>query len=146
MKKQLLSMVFGLAAISAQAATPLWLRDVQVSPDGTAIAFGYKGDIYTVDSKGGKAVQITSNGAYDTDPLWTPDGKEIVARTNECAELRHTEPEKAYFHCHTDITIPYDELGEITALCGNGKEIAIIKNGRFVLPGTELLNKALEEN
>ena len=77
--------------------------------------------------------------------VFNPDGKEIVARTNECAELRHTEPEKAYFHCHTDITIPYDELGEITALCPDGTEIAIIKEGRFVLPGTELLNEALEE-
>ena len=77
--------------------------------------------------------------------VYNPDGKEIVARTNECAELRHSEPEKAYFHCHTDITIPYDELGEITALCSDGAEIAIIKEGRFVLPGTELLNDALEE-
>ena len=77
--------------------------------------------------------------------VFNPDGKEIVARTNECAELRHTEPEKAYFHCHTDITIPYDELGEIMALCPDGTEIAIIKEGRFVLPGTELLNEALEE-
>lgn len=77
--------------------------------------------------------------------VYNPDGKEIVARTNECAELRHTEPEKAYFHCHTDITIPYDELGEITALCEDGTKIAIIKDGRFVLPGTELLNDALEE-
>lgn len=77
--------------------------------------------------------------------VYNPDGKEIVARTNECAELRHTEPEKAYFQCHTDITIPYDELGEIVALCPNGSEIAIIKEGRFVLPGTELLNEALEE-
>ena len=77
--------------------------------------------------------------------VYNPDGKEIVARTNECAELRHTEPEKAYFHCHTDITIPYDELGEITALCKDGTETAIIKNGRFVLTGTELLNDALEE-
>ena len=77
--------------------------------------------------------------------VYNPDGKEIVARTNECAELRHTEPEKAYFHCHTDITIPYDELGEITALCENGREISIIKDGRFVLPGTELLNDALKE-
>ncbi|MBQ8797960.1 MAG: aminopeptidase [Lachnospiraceae bacterium] len=76
--------------------------------------------------------------------VYNPDGKEIVARTNECAELRHTEPEKAYFHCHTDITIPYDELGEITALCEDGKEIVIIKEGRFVLAGTELLNEALE--
>ena len=77
--------------------------------------------------------------------VYNPDGKEIVARTNECAELRHTEPEKAYFHCHTDITIPYEELGEITALCEDGTELAIIKDGRFVLPGTELLNDALEE-
>ena len=77
--------------------------------------------------------------------VYNPDGKEIVARTNECAELRHTEPEKAYFHCHTDITIPYDELGEITALCKDGTQIAIIKEGRFVLPGTELLNEALDE-
>ncbi len=77
--------------------------------------------------------------------VYNPDGKEIVARTNECAELRHTEPEKAYFHCHTDITIPYDELGEITALCADGREIAIIKEGRFVLVGTELLNDALDE-
>ena len=77
--------------------------------------------------------------------VYNPDGKEIVARTNECAELRHTEPGKAYFHCHTDITIPYDELGAITALCKDGTETAIIKNGRFVLTGTELLNDALEE-
>ncbi len=78
--------------------------------------------------------------------VYNPDGKEIVARTNECAELRHTEPEKAYFHCHTDITIPYDELGEIIALCEDGTKITIIKDGRFVLAGTELLNEALEEN
>ena len=77
--------------------------------------------------------------------VYNPDGKEIVARTNEWAELRHTEPEKAYFHCHTDITIPYEELGEITALCEDGTGIKIIKDGRFVLPGTELLNEALEE-
>lgn len=78
--------------------------------------------------------------------VYNPDGKEIVARTNECAELRHTEPEKAYFHCHTDITVPYDELGTITALCADGNEIAIIRDGRFVLAGTEFLNEALEEN
>jgi len=77
--------------------------------------------------------------------VYNPDGKEIVARENECAALRHTEPEKAYFNCHTDITIPYDELGEIVALCADGSEIAIIKEGRFVLAGTELLNDALEE-
>lgn len=76
--------------------------------------------------------------------VYNPDGKEIVARENECSALRETEPEKAYFHCHTDITIPYDELGEISAVCADGTEIVIIKDGRFVLPGTELLNHALD--
>ena len=78
MKKQLLSMVFGLAAISAQAATPLWLRDVQVSPDGTAIAFGYKGDIYTVSAQGGTARQLTTQSSFEGNPVWSPDGKQIA--------------------------------------------------------------------
>ena len=52
---------------------------------------------------------------------------------------------KAYFHCHTDITIPYDELGAITAIAYDGTETDIIRNGRFVVPGTEELNKPLDE-
>ena len=54
MKRLLTCMAFGMAALATQAITPLWLRDVQISPDGATIAFGYKGDIYTVDAKGGK--------------------------------------------------------------------------------------------
>lgn len=91
------------------------------------------------------AVGDTCYSHSEEHKVYNPDGKEIVARENECAALRKTEPEKAYFQCHTDITIPYDELGEITALCPNGRTIAIIKDGRFVLPGTELLNDALEQ-
>ena len=75
---------------------------------------------------------------------YNPDGKEIVARENEISALRKTEVSKAYFGCHTDITIPYDELGEITAVTKEGKEITIIRNGRFVLEGTELLNEAFD--
>ena len=75
--------------------------------------------------------------------VYNPDGKEIIARTNEISELRHTEPEKAYFNCHTDITIPYDELGVIAAVDKSGKETLIIKDGRFVVPGTEVLNENL---
>ena len=72
--------------------------------------------------------------------VFNPDGKEIVSRSNTFADLRETEPEKAYFNCHTDITIPYDELGEIRAVKENGEGIVIISNGEFVLPGTEELN------
>ena len=72
-----------------------------------------------------------------------PDGKQIIARENECSALRKTDPGQAYFHVHTDITIPYEELGSITAVSGQTR-IALIENGRFVLPGTEALNEALE--
>ena len=73
-----------------------------------------------------------------------PDGKEIIAKDNECSILRKTDPENAYFNCHTDITIPYEELGSITAIRADGTEISLIRDGRFVLPGTEKLNEAFQ--
>lgn len=75
--------------------------------------------------------------------LHNPDGKEIIAKENECSELRHTDISKAYFNCHTDITIPYDELGDILVFTKDGKSIKLIESGRFVLPGTERLNDVL---
>ena len=77
--------------------------------------------------------------------LHNPDGKEIVAKENECSALRHTDIAKAYFNCHTDITIPYDELGDIVVFTKSGKSITLIKQGKFVLSGTEQLNEALAE-
>lgn len=74
--------------------------------------------------------------------VYNPDKKEIIARDNEVSVLRKTEPDKAYFNCHTDITIPYDELGLIEVIMHDGKTIKIIENGRFVLEGTEILNEA----
>lgn len=76
--------------------------------------------------------------------VYNPDGKEIVARDNSVSLLRTTNPAEAYFNCHTDITIPYDELGELTAVRKDGSRIVIIKDGRFVLPGTEPLNEAFK--
>lgn len=74
--------------------------------------------------------------------LYNPDGKEIVAKDNECSLLRDTNLDEAYFHCHTDITIPYDEILEIVSVHHDGKEVSIIRNGRFVLKGCDLLNEA----
>ncbi len=76
--------------------------------------------------------------------VYNPNKKEIVARTNDFAEMRDTDPAKAYFNCHTDITIPYDELGDIVAVAEDGSRQYIIKEGRFVVPGSEKLNEALE--
>lgn len=80
--------------------------------------------------------------AEDT-PVFNPDGKEIVARDNEVSLLRKEDIQKAYFNCHTDITIPYDELDKITVIRGDGSRVDVIRDGRFVVPGTEVLNKPL---
>ena len=82
--------------------------------------------------------------SYEEDVMtYNPDKKAIIARENECSALRKEAPDKAYFGCHTDITIPYHELGSIYALTKEGEKIYIIKEGRFVLSGTEELNKVL---
>ena len=78
MKRLLTCMAFGMATLASQAVTPLWLRDVQVSPDGSAIAFGYKGDIYTVSTQGGTAKQLTTQASFEGNPVWSPDGKQIA--------------------------------------------------------------------
>lgn len=75
---------------------------------------------------------------------YNPDGKAIVARENECSALRHEDMNKAYFGVHTDITIPYEQLDEIAVITKNGDKLQIIKDCRFVLPGTEELNKPLD--
>lgn len=74
--------------------------------------------------------------------VYNPDGREIIARDNEVSILRKQDISKAYFGCHTDITIPYDELDTICVEALDGSEIYIIRDGRFVLPGTEILNEA----
>ena len=71
-------------------------------------------------------------------PIWDTY-KEIVAKYNECSK------EGEYFQCHTDITIPYEELDSICAITLGGDEILLIKDGKFVLSGTETLNEPLTE-
>ena len=80
---------------------------------------------------------------FDEDTeTFNPDGKRIMAKENEISARRKEDPQKAYFSCHTDITIPYDELGCLAAVMEDGREVPVIKNGRFVLEGTEPLNEA----
>ena len=106
----------------------------------------YKLPILIVEKMGPHfAVGDTCYSFEEDIKTYNPDGKEIVARENEVSALRKKDIKKAYFGCHTDITMPYDELGEITAVRKDGSEITIIKDGRFVLEGTELLNEPLEE-
>lgn len=82
--------------------------------------------------------------AEDID-VFNPDGKCIIARDNEKSILRKEDMSKAYTNVHTDITLPYDSIGHINAVKADGKHIEIIKNGRFVLKGTEKLNEPFKK-
>ena len=73
-----LSAIFAISMSLAGQESPLWLRKNDISPDGSKIAFTYKGNIYIVPTEGGRAFQLTTNPSYDSDPIWTPDGKHIV--------------------------------------------------------------------
>ncbi len=76
--------------------------------------------------------------------VYNPNGKEIIAKENEVSALRREDVSRAYYQCHTDITIPYEELGSITVVTEKGEEIPLLEHGRFVLPGTEILNEPLK--
>lgn len=100
---------------------PRWIRKNCISPDGRTIAFCYKGDIYTVSSEGGRALQITSNEAYESDPMWTSDSKYIIFSSNR-------ERGK-------DIYITSSEGGKpkrITDLPGNEVPKAVLNDGRII--------------
>lgn len=78
MRKLFVCIALGLTTLTGNAASPLWMRDVQISPDGTEIAFCYKGDIYKVSAGGGTAIQLTTQPSYECTPIWSPDSKQIA--------------------------------------------------------------------
>lgn len=73
MKKLFTCLAVILTALSGYAATPLWMRDARISPDGTEIVFCYKGDIYKVPVQGGTAVRLTTQASYEANPVWSPE-------------------------------------------------------------------------
>ena len=86
------------------------------------------------------AVGDTCYSWSEDSKLYNPNGKEIIAKENEISALRKEDASKAYFNCHTDITIPYAELDKIETVCEDGKRTLIIEDGKFILKGTEELN------
>jgi leucyl aminopeptidase (aminopeptidase T) len=127
------------------------LGEFAIGTNTTAYMMGKKFDIaprlpILIAEKTGPhfAIGDTCYHMSEETAVYNPDGKEIVARDNEISLLRKTDPSKAYFNCHTDITLPYDEIKEIAVVKKDGTRIAIIQDARFVLEGTTQLNEAFQ--
>lgn len=105
-------------SLSAAAQNPSWIRRNSISPDGKSLAFSYMGDIYTVSTQGGEAVQLTSNSAYDSEPLWTADGKSIVFAS-------YREGSKDLYICSAG----GGGLKRLTSLPGNETPLAVLEDG-----------------
>ena len=114
-----------------EAITPLWLRDVVVSPDGQQVLFCYKGDIYKVAAAGGTATQLTTQDSYECSPVWSADGKQIAFASDR--------------HGNLDIYVMSAEGGSATRLTYNSTaEVpqAFTQDGKWVLFGANIQDPA----
>ncbi|MBQ8813699.1 MAG: aminopeptidase [Lachnospiraceae bacterium] len=128
------------------------LGEFAIGTNTTAYAMAKKYDIISrlkiliIEKMGPHfAIGDTCYSHAEERPVYNPNGKEVIARENSCSLKRHEDHSKAYFNCHTDITVPYNELGSIRVIRADGSQIPLIEGGRFVLPGTQELNMALDE-
>ncbi len=114
-------MIAGANLYASGENAPLWLRRNCISPDGKEIVFNYQGDLYIVSTEGGKARQLTTNPAYDTDPIWTPDGKSIVFSS-------YRERSKDIFIMPAEGGVPR----RLTAHPGNEIPLAVLRDGSIL--------------
>ena len=132
MKKRIISVAALALSLNVYAANDAaWMRYCSISPDGTQIAFTYQGDIYTVPTSGGRAIQLTTNSAHDTRPIWSPDGQQIAFASDRLGSM--------------DIYVVNKDGGAPTRLTthsGNETPLAFKDNGHIlfqanILPAAE---------
>ena len=127
------------------------MGEFAIGTDTTAYAMAKRFDIFNklpilIAEKTGPhfAVGDTCYSRQEEVKVCNPDGREIISKDNEhTCRYRKDDPVRAYFNCHTDITIPYEELLEICSVDEEGNRYYIIKDGKFAVEGAEELNEPL---
>ncbi len=114
------SIVLFLITTLVYSQDPLWMRYSAISPNGDQIAFTYKGDIYVVSSKGGKAHQLTTHQEHDYMPVWSNNGEELAFSSNRYGNFDvFTMPAvggkatRLTYDSHNDYPFSYDKNGNI---------------------------------
>lgn len=142
MKKILLSIAAAcLAGFTFAQDAPLWMRHCAISPDGTTIAFSYKGDIYTVPVGGGRAMQLTTNPAHDTAPVWSPDSKQIAFASDRMGSMdvflvskEGGEPRRLTSHSGNETPLAFTDAGHLLFSAGimpSAEAVVFPSNGQF---------------
>ena len=145
-----------LVSSGAFAQTPLWMRDPRISPDGTQIAFTYKGDLYKVSSTGGTAQRLTAHPAYDCNPVWSPDGKHLAFASDRNGNFdiflmaaAGGDPVGLTAHSASEIPVTFSPDGEqvlFPAHIQDPAESALFPNGAMTeLYAVDTATKCLEQ-
>ncbi len=142
MKKLLLTLAAAcMASFTFAQDAPLWMRHCAISPDGTTIAFTYKGDIYTVPVGGGRAMQLTTNPAHDTEPVWSPDSKRIAFASDRMGSMdvyivskEGGEPRRLTTHSGSETPVAFSDAGHIlfsADIMPSAETVLFPSNGQF---------------
>jgi tricorn protease len=132
----ILVLVWAVASRAGAAETARWLRYPAISPDGTAIAFSYHGDIWKVSAAGGAAIPLTLHPAHDTMPVWSPDGSKIAFASDRYGNLdvfvmpaTGGEATRLTFHSADDIPASFTPDG--TAVLFSSARLDAVASAQF---------------